>query len=344
MNYARLLLIPFSFFYWVVIAARNRFFDIGILKTTKSDVPVISVGNISAGGTGKTPIVEILIEKLKKNRQLSVVSRGYRRKSSGTIVANDGKGNCSSVEKSGDEPGQLAAKYRNLIVVANEKRICGAKKAVELGAKIVILDDGFQHRYLHRDLNIVVITVDEILKGDCFLPAGNRREPISSLKRSDLIIVSRCLDENEFYKAAEEVRSFNKPILGVRTKLKSLRRVSTNAAVTDDYFTNKKVIAVSGIGNPNSFESLLSDTGVKIEKHLIFSDHHWYSKKDIKKIIETKKLLNADIIITTEKDVTRIGKSFDEYLTSENLIVAEIRQEIIAGEQKLDELLKQLVG
>ena len=141
-------------------------------------MPVISVGNISAGGVGKTPFVEMLIEKLKISRQLAVVSRGYKRKTTGTIVVSDGSGKLSSVENSGDEPIQLACKYPELIVVVDEQRVRGARKAIELGAKIILLDDGFQHRYLHRDLNIVILTAEEILNGDLLLPAGNRREPM----------------------------------------------------------------------------------------------------------------------------------------------------------------------
>jgi tetraacyldisaccharide 4'-kinase len=180
----RKLLFPFSLLYWLVSAVRNWFFDIGFLKSEKVSVPVISVGNISAGGVGKTPFIELLIDNSTTLGRLSVVSRGYGRKSAGTVVVSDGRGKIASVENSGDEPIQLALKFPKVIVVVDEQRVRGARKAIELGAEVILLDDGFQHRYLHRDLDIVLLTSKEILKGDIMLPAGNRREPWKSDRKS----------------------------------------------------------------------------------------------------------------------------------------------------------------
>lgn len=201
---------PFSAFYWLGVAIRNLFFDKGILKATKVEVPVISVGNISAGGVGKTPVVEMLVERLKRKRHLAIVSRGYGRKSSGTIIVSDGKRQLVSVEKAGDEAYQIANKYRNLIVVVDEKRVRGAQKAIKLGAELIVLDDGFQHRYLARDLNVVVLTAAEILEGDLLLPAGNRREPIASLERADVVMISRCANKREYKMAAKKLWQYKK--------------------------------------------------------------------------------------------------------------------------------------
>lgn len=343
----RRLLLPFSLFYWLGTAVRNLFFDIGILKSQKVNVPVISVGNISAGGVGKTPFVEMLIEKLAISNQLSVVSRGYGRKSSGTIVVGDGHGSLASVEEAGDEPIQLAQKYPKLLVVADEDRVRGAQKAVGLGANIILLDDGFQHRYLHRDLNIVILTVNEILNKDLLLPAGNRREPFTSLMRADVIVVTRCADIKDYEHACAMGRERNlfpdeMPIIGVKTKLKVFKRISSNKIVNAEIFTNKNIIAFTGIGNPRSFEELMMSTDVKILKHIVFSDHHWYKAGDIKRIIETRKQTNADFVITTEKDAVRLREEFAGFLEKESVIAAEIQQEIISGEQKFDELLKRI--
>jgi len=341
----RKLLLPFSPFYWLGIAVRNWFFDIGVLKSEKLNVPVISVGNISAGGVGKTPFVEMLIKRLKISHKLAVVSRGYNRRTRGTIVVSDGRGKLSSVENSGDEPIQLAHKYPDLMVIVDENRVRGARKAIELGAKMILLDDAFQHRYLHRDLNIVLLTAEEILKGDLLLPAGNRREPLTSLKRADLIAVTRCADIKEYERTCGVGRECNSlpiktPTIGLKTKLKAFKRVSSNKIVKAEKLKNKNVIAFSGIGNPKSFEDLMTKASVKVVKHIAFSDHHWFMDDDIKMIINAKKETNADFIITTEKDIARFGGQFVKFLETEPVIVAEIQQEIISGEQNLDELLK----
>jgi tetraacyldisaccharide 4'-kinase len=337
----------------LAVVLRNWFFDIGILKTTKVGVPVISIGNISAGGVGKTPIVEMFIEKLSGGKQIAVVSRGYGRKSVGTIVVSDGCGNFASVEDAGDEPTQLARKFSNLIVVVDEKRARGAQKAVELGAEMILLDDGFQHRYLHRDLNLMVMTAEEILNGDWLLPAGNRREPMSSLKRADDLIITRCAGIEQFdqvsgmmkmqFKSEPHLSLKREVIIGLQTKLKSFKRTPTNEIVEAGQFVGKKIIAVSGIGNPKTFESLLAETGMIIVKHFIFSDHHWFSDEDIQTIVKARKALSSDFIITTEKDFIRLKERFVEFLETEPVIVAEIQQVFVAGKDKLDALIKHVI-
>jgi tetraacyldisaccharide 4'-kinase len=349
----RRLLLPLSLLYWLGVAVRNWFFDIGILKITKVNVPVISIGNISTGGAGKTPIVEMLIEGLIDSRRLSVVSRGYGRKSSGTMVVNDGFGNVASIEDAGDEPSQLANKFPGLIIVVDEKRVRGAQKAVELGAEIVLLDDGFQHRYLHRDLNLVVMTADEILNDDLLLPAGNRREPMSSLKRADKLMITRCKNNELFdrasgtlkmrFKAGNYSSRKGEDIIGLQTKFKSIKWASTSEKIEPGQLTGKKIIAFSGIGDPNSFESFLIDEGMIVIKHFAFSDHHWFSGKDIELIIKARKTLDADYIITTEKDFMRLRDRHPNFLRTEPVIVAEIQQVLIAGKEKLDASIKHVL-
>jgi len=348
MKSIRKFLLPLSLFYWLGVSVRNWFFEIGFLKSNKVSVPMISVGNISAGGVGKTPFVEMLIEKLAFSNQLSVVSRGYGRKSSGTIVVSDGRGNIASGEEAGDEPSQLAHKYPELIVVVDEQRVRGARKAIELGATMILLDDGFQHRYLQRDLDIVIISAEEILKGDLLLPSGNRREPLSSLERADLIAITRCSDLKEYkhvYTMGRERKSLptETPTIGLTTKLKVFKHILSNKIVKIEKFTNKKVVAFSGVGNPKSFEDLMLEMNIKVVKHIAFSDHHWYRDDDIQTIIRARKETNADYIITTEKDAVRLREKFVELLKTEPVIVAEIQQEIISGEKILNDLLKRIV-
>jgi len=343
----RKLLLPFSFLYWLGVVVRNWFFDIGILKTEKVSVPVISVGNISAGGVGKTPFVELLVERFKDSLHSAVVSRGYKRKTTGTVVVSDGRTIQSSVENSGDEPMQLARTYPELIVVVDENRVRGARKAVGLGAKVILLDDGFQHRYLHHDLDIVILTAEEILNGDFLLPAGNRREPLTSLQRADLIAVTRCADTEEFLRICargleNRLLPANIPAIGLTTNLKAFKLFSSGEIIKCDTVAGKNVVAFSGIGNPKSFEDLLRKANLSVVKHVAFSDHHWYKNSDFNTIVKIRKFAHADFIVTTEKDMARLGERFPEFLETEPVIVAEIRQEVLSGEQTLNELLGRI--
>jgi tetraacyldisaccharide 4'-kinase len=343
----RILLLPFSLFYWLGVAVRNWFFDIGILSSKKVSVPVISIGNISAGGVGKTPFVEMLVERLKIDRHIAVVSRGYHRKSSGTVVVSDGQGTVSSAENSGDEPIQLAQKYPDLLVIVDEDRVRGAQKAIELGANIILLDDGFQHRYLYRDLNIVLLTAEEIMNGDLLLPSGNRREPLTSLKRADMIAITRCADSKEYEHVCTvgwKRTSLPKgtPTMGLKTKLKAFKRVSSDESVEIEKVAHSTCIAFSGIGNPKSFEELMANAKVHILKYFIFPDHYWYKDTDIKTIIDSRKQTHADYIITTEKDAARLRERFSGFLEMEPVIGAEIQQEILSGDQQLNELLQRI--
>jgi tetraacyldisaccharide 4'-kinase len=341
MKRVRLFLLPFSLLYWLVVAVRNWFFDIGVLKTTKTGTPVVSVGNLSVGGVGKTPIVELLVETLSPRLQVSVVSRGYGRKSSGLVVVSDGKGRLAPVEMSGDEPGQLAGKYSQVIFIADEDRVRGSQKAIELGAEVVLLDDGFQHRYLYRDLNIVVMTAGEVLQGDWLLPAGNRREPMSSLRRSDVIVVSRCPNLQDFHSAKSKLDAYHKPVVGMQTKLKSIRAAVSDRRMDLKDLAGKKIVAFSGIGNPGSFDHVLNQAEMKIVQHFEFSDHHWYSQDDIAAITRGRVQWNADALVTTEKDAARLRGQFGGFLGSENVLVAEICQEIISGKELLDDIIKR---
>ena len=339
----RKLLLPLSFVYGLGVIVRNWFFDKGIIKSKKVRVPVIAVGNLSAGGTGKTPFVELLIETGSLSRPLAVVSRGYKRTSSGTVVVSDGRGTMASVEEAGDEPLQMAKKYNDLEVIVDENRVRGAEKAIELGARMIILDDGFQHRYLDRDLNIVLLTADELLKGDMLLPAGNMREPMSALKRADLIVITRCADLPEYEQVCmmgweRHLLPQETPTVGLKTILKAFRRLSSSEIVPADGMYNKSMVAFSGIGNPKSFEELLKKSGIKVVQHVMFLDHHWYTENDRNEIIKARNLAQAEFLVTTEKDAVRLKGLFD----AEPVLVAEIQHGFVAGGEKFDEMLQQI--
>lgn len=156
MHRARNLLLPLSPLYAAGVMVRNALFDAGILHRAAVEMPVIAVGNISAGGVGKTPLVELIVDELRKTTLVGIVSRGYGRKSHGTIVVQDGTRSMADVYEAGDELRQLANRFPNTIIVADERRARGARMAIALGAQVIVLDDGFQHRYLKRNVDIVV--------------------------------------------------------------------------------------------------------------------------------------------------------------------------------------------
>jgi Tetraacyldisaccharide-1-P 4''-kinase len=186
-----------------------------------------------------------------------------------------------------------------------------------------------------------VMTVEEILNGDWLLPAGNRREPMSSLKRADDLIITRCANIEQFDQVSGMMKM--QGIIGLQTKLKSFKRTSTNERVEAGQFVGKKIIAVSGIGSPKTFESLLADTGMIVVKHFVFSDHYWFSDEDIQTIVKARKALSVDFIVTTEKDFMRLRERFVEFLETEPVIVAEIQQVFVAGKDKLDALIKSVI-
>jgi len=188
----RFVLLPLSWLYGLVVRLRNRLFDSRVLKSAAADVPVISVGNLTAGGTGKTPLVEYIAGHfLTQGRKVGIVSRGYGRASRGVVVVSDGSSLRADARAGGDEPVQMARKYPAAAVVVGEKRVEAARCAIELGAEVLLLDDAFQHRYLRRDVDILVLDSRKDIREEPLLPSGLRREPLSSLRRADLVVMSR---------------------------------------------------------------------------------------------------------------------------------------------------------
>lgn len=325
---------------------RNWFFDTGIFKTHKVGVLVISVGNISAGGVGKTPLVELLAKRfLQQGRKVAIVSRGYKREGSGTVVVSNGAQQCAEADKSGDEPAQLAAKLKGVVVIVDEDRVRGARYAVKtFKAQIILLDDGFQHRYLHRDVDIVIVSLEEILKGDWLLPAGNRREPVNSLRRANLVVVSRCGNNEQFQKAKLLLdQQIGKPIVGVMTQASAFRRAKSNFSLDLNGLQGKKIVAFSGIGNPAQFEQTIVSLKMEMKEHLVFADHHRYTEENLKKIEQVFVSSNADYLVTTEKDIARLGgmgSPAQDFFDRTPTYYIEIEQKIIAGGEYFNKVLE----
>ena len=344
----RPLLLPFVPLYGAGVAIRNWFFDFRLLRSKKVSVPVISVGNLSAGGSGKTPLVELLAKRLMlAGRKVAIVSRGYKRESSGTVVVSNGAVQCAEASAAGDEPAQMAVKLTGVVVIVDERRARGAEYAIEkFGANVIILDDGFQHRSLKRDLDILVLPVEEVEEPGWMFPAGNRREPITSIKRASLIAVTRCESIEQFQKAKAVVQKWTgKPVIGLTTKVSAFRRASSRFSVDLSGIKGKTAVAFSGIGNPESFARTLNSLGMEVKEHVVFPDHHLYREGELRNLENLLVETRADYCVTTEKDVARLLSPKDEFqifLEKTPLFFVEIEQSVIAGETELTEGMEKL--
>lgn len=336
------ILLPFAWLYSAPILLRNKAFDWGVLKTTNVGVPVISVGNLTVGGTGKTPLVEYLVKQLlAEERRVAVVSRGYKRKSSGVVVVSDGKKILATAEQGGDEPVQIAEKFPESIVVVGEKRVGAAQRAVELGATVILADDCFQHRYLHRDLNIIVVDSTSDITRDAVLPAGRLREPLCGLRRANVIALSR-FDESVSVDIDLKLRPFfNGPFVKFRYKVVGVQRATDDAVVSFDVVRGMKLVAFSGIGNHDAFVMGLHNNGFAPISDMRFSDHHSYSESDMSTLAALTRAMAADGCITTEKDVVRLRSNKEgsrAFFTETSVFYLRIEVEILEGKEILHSL------
>ena len=305
---------PFSWLYGLGVGARNLMFDFGILRSEAFDVPVISVGNISVGGTGKTPHTEYLIRLLKKSFHVAILSRGYKRKTSGFVLSEEH----STVSDIGDEPFQMKQKFPDIHIAVDKKRRRGIKRLcaddIQPPVDVVILDDAYQHRYVVPGVNILLMDYHRLICYDCLLPAGRLREPASNKRRADIVIVTKCphnITPMERRGIERSLGLFPWQGLYFSTfrygKLVSLFRTPTQTLELEDLKREHvEVLLLTGIGSPQQMEYDISRFTSFVPMH--FSDHHNFSKKDQRDIEQKFNAIQAEkkIIITTEKDGTRL--------------------------------------
>ncbi len=306
-------LLPFSWLYGCGVVLRNLFYDWHIFRTERVGVPVISVGNITTGGTGKTPVVGLIAKMLQERTiRSAVVSRGYKRETLGLVEVSDGSSLKATAREAGDEAFQLATRLRKTIVVVDEQRVRGARYAVnKLNAQAVVLDDGFQHRALHRDLDIVLIDASLSPFTMAMLPAGHRRDALHSLKRANAVLLTKVTPASNVEKLKEQIRIYSRAkMFSSSYGVTAFRRAKTGFSVDLNSVKGKHAVAFCGIGQPESFKESLEQLGVKVSSMLSFEDHHSYSDADVRKIVAEQENLKADYIITTEKDMVRLS-SFD---------------------------------
>lgn len=301
MKFYRKLFFPFVPVYYSVTWLRNKLYDLGIKKSVSFDFPVVCVGNLSIGGTGKTPMIEYLIKLLKNDYSVATLSRGYKRKTKGFQLADL---NATS-ESIGDEPFQFFSKFKDDIQVAvDSDRVNGIIRLISLkkSPEIILLDDAFQHRRVKAGLNILLTTYDALFVDDFVLPAGNLREPRRGYKRANIVVVTKCpkrLNETDKIRIIKRIKpsgfqnvffssiEYSDTIksIGNEKKLESLNRFTL----------------VTGIANAKPLVDFLKEKQLKFE-HLNFQDHHDFSDSDI------EELNKRELIITTEKDFMRLQK------------------------------------
>ncbi len=311
MTLKKILLFPFAIIYGIITSLRNLLYDWKFLKSKSVDVHTICVGNLAVGGTGKTPHVEYLINILQNDFKIAILSRGYKRKTSGFIQAT----NLSTAFDIGDEPLQYKTKNPQLEVCVDANRVNGIKKILEFPepAKVVILDDAFQHRALNCELKIVISEYNNLYLNDCMMPAGYLRESKKGIERADIIIVSKTPDKT----TAIEIRNVIKDLKPSAHQqlfftwlkygeLKGFQNPTDTIDTLNDLF-RYRIVAFTGIGNPQPMITYLKEYASDV-KHIQFPDHHSFTIQDIADVRAQLDAIEGGnkIVVTTEKDAMRL--------------------------------------
>ena len=323
---------PYS---WVM-AARNRAFDAGVLKSRSFAIPTICVGNISVGGTGKTPHIEYLIRLLKDKYNIAVLSRGYGRKSKGYIKV------CaqSTMEQIGDEPYQIKEKFAGIDVAVCEKRVKGIEMLMAENNMLqaILLDDAYQHRYVEAGLNILLIDSNRPVWRDNVMPFGRSRESISGIRRADIVILTKCIGMTAEQK--EEYRRYIKGFADIPVYFSAIRygepySLSTGETMHKGISEESYILLVTGIANPQPLKTEIEKRGAKVEL-MQYADHHNFSNTDFEDMVKRFRDGRHTMIVTTEKDATRIRQRKDlPQIINDNIYALPIEVEFLDGEEKL---------
>ena len=307
----RWYLYPFSLGYHLATSLRNCLYDLGISKSTKFNIPIIGVGNLSVGGSGKSPMVMYLAELLSKNYRTGVLSRGYGRITKGYGIVNYE----SNYKTVGDEAMQLFERFKNRFAIGlSEERVPGAKKLIkDMDLEVLVLDDSYQHRAIKPGFNLLLTDYNDPYFKDFILPAGDLRESRSGMKRADLIVVTKCPDElteekKQYYISRIKPQHYQKVFFSSINYDENVYGLEN--FLPDNNLNYYDILLITGIANPTLLIKHLAKFSSSV-KHLKFRDHHNFSQEDVKKIGEEyKKLGEYKLILTTEKDYVRL-KTFD---------------------------------
>ena len=334
MNILRKILFPFAILYGFITSIRNFLFDKGILKSTSFDIPVIAVGNLSVGGTGKTPQIEYLIRLLSNQYKVATLSRGYKRKSEGFVLANA----TSNAEILGDEPFQFYQKFPNIQVAVDANRTNGITQLLSQKEKpeVILLDDAYQHRKVKAGFYILLTSYDDLYADDFMLPTGNLRESRSGAKRANIVIVTKCPKDlsgekqNEIWEKLKLACSQQQLYFTFIDYDNAI--YSKNEKIAVDGIKNESKLLLAGIAKPKPFFDFLKNEN---DECLIFPDHHHFSDSDLEEI---RNKANGKKIITTEKDYVRLKDSIDS-----QLYYLPIKSTFISNHQNFDATVLEYV-
>lgn len=313
MNSITLALAPFGRLYGFAMKARRALYRSGRFSTRELGAPVISVGNLTTGGTGKTPLVEWIANELAlKGRRVCILTRGYGRPSSGTrVIVSNGSEILADANQAGDEPLLLAERLKDLAaVICDADRVSAASWAVEnLKSDAFVLDDGFQHLRVARNLNILTIDATNPWGNGRLLPAGILRESPAELARADCIVITRADDSNqteELQRKIDELSS-GSPVFRSHMTIRGLRQVAGRESPDGaDEIKASRVAAFCGVGNPESFFSLVRRAGYQLCYNQTFRDHHIYSQADVDRVARESITRGAQVLLTTAKDEVKL--------------------------------------
>jgi len=312
--FGELARIPFSILslpYFLAVKARTAAFRKNWLKTHQLDLPVISIGNLTLGGTGKTPTAVWLAQKLsEKGLKPGLSIRGYHSRAEKNPVLLTGKADQDlNPGLIGDEAAMIAQKLKSIPVLIGKNRIQAGEKAKELGVQVLILDDGFQHLKLKRNLDIVLIDGSKTLSREKIFPRGRLREPLAGLRRANLIIISRAQEQMKDLAAEIKLIHPAAPVFKMRYRV-----------IGADQFAGRKAFAFAGIAEPEQFFDLAQSLKIHLAGKKSFSDHHYYQEGELRELEREAKEKGAEILLTTEKDLTRL-KNFQTRIPLQALTI-----------------------
>jgi tetraacyldisaccharide 4'-kinase len=345
----RLLLYPLAIIYGIIVKIRNFFFDVGLLSSQYFNFPVISVGNITVGGTGKTPHVEYLVKILQDKFKVSTLSRGYKRKTKGFVLATSE----STSAQIGDEPAQIKKKFPNIAVAVDENRCEGIKLLIEQKNEVILLDDAFQHRYVKPGLSILLIDFNRRIDKDYLLPFGNLRESASAKKRADIIIVTktpldlRPIDRRIFYEQIKPAPYQELYFTGF--KYGNLQPVfKTSSSIPANFYNNHQIytiLLITGIAFAKPLIDQLKEYTMDI-RHQKFADHAEYNQSKFDKIVRQFSDIDNEkkIIITTEKDAIKMRETgIKDSVLTDNMFYLPIEVKFIDKEEEFNQKINKYV-
>ena len=334
MKLLRKILFPIAIIYWLVTFIRNWLYDIGFFKSIEfdNDLPIIAVGNLSAGGTGKTPHTEYLIRLLKENYKIAVLSRGYKRSTKGFVLAND----AISAAELGDESYQIHTKFPDVTVAVCEERKLGIFKLLyqEEIPDVILLDDAFQHRKVKASFYVLLTAYDDLFSDDYILPFGNLRESAIGKKRANLVIVTKCpatLSEQEQEKVKHKLK-VNVPVFFTSVAYDTEVFGAEKAMNVSEIISEEKVI-VAGIAKPKYFIDYLNSGNDKV---MVYPDHHNFTAQEIS---ELNTLAQDKMLVTTEKDYVRLNGK----IKASSLFYLPIKIKFLNSENEFKTLIKEVV-